>query len=141
MEKCFVLFFNLGGGEIFIILLIVLLLFGSKKIPELAKGLGKGIRYFKDATDDVQREIKDSMKEIKKDVGVDNLNLKELIKPQVSSSKTQAASSKPKVSSSKPQDTSSKPQVPSFKPKVSSPKLKAPDSGHQSQISKPQAPG
>ena len=50
----FFLFFNLGGGEIFIILLIVLLLFGSKKIPELAKGLGKGIRYFKDATSDVQ---------------------------------------------------------------------------------------
>ncbi|PCH86380.1 MAG: twin-arginine translocase TatA/TatE family subunit [Flavobacteriales bacterium] len=57
------LFFNLGGGEIFIILLIVLLLFGSKKIPELARGLGKGIRYFKEATSDVQEEIKDSVKD------------------------------------------------------------------------------
>ncbi|MBL4754278.1 MAG: twin-arginine translocase TatA/TatE family subunit [Flavobacteriales bacterium] len=57
------LFFNLGGGEIFIILLIVLLLFGSKKIPELARGLGKGIRYFKDATSDVQEEIRDSVKD------------------------------------------------------------------------------
>ncbi|MBL4578178.1 MAG: twin-arginine translocase TatA/TatE family subunit [Flavobacteriales bacterium] len=57
------LFFNLGGGEIFIILLIVLLLFGSKKIPELARGLGKGIRYFKEATSDVQDEIKDSVKD------------------------------------------------------------------------------
>ena len=61
------LFFNLGGGEIFIILLIVLLLFGSKKIPELARGLGKGIRYFKDATSDVQEEIKDSVKDTKLD--------------------------------------------------------------------------
>jgi len=61
------LFFNLGGGEIFIILLIVLLLFGSKKIPELARGLGKGIRYFKEATGDVQREIKDNIKDVKDD--------------------------------------------------------------------------
>ena len=38
------LFLNLGGGEIFIILLVVLLFFGSKRIPELAKGLGKGMR-------------------------------------------------------------------------------------------------
>ncbi len=41
--------FNLGGGEIFIIVVIILLLFGGKKIPELAKGLGKGIKDFKDA--------------------------------------------------------------------------------------------
>ena len=61
------LFFNLGGGEIFIILLIVVLLFGSKKIPELARGLGKGIREFKDATSDIQREIKNSSKEITKE--------------------------------------------------------------------------
>ena len=59
----YLLFFNLGGGEIFIILLIILLLFGSKKIPELARGLGKGIRYFKDATSEVQDEIKDSIKD------------------------------------------------------------------------------
>ena len=43
------LFLNLGGGEIFVILLVVLLFFGSKRIPELAKGLGKGMREFKDA--------------------------------------------------------------------------------------------
>ena len=55
------LFFNLGGGEIFMIVFLVLLLFGSKKIPELARGLGKGIRYFKEATSDVQNEINDSI--------------------------------------------------------------------------------
>lgn len=65
------LFFNLGGGEIFIILLIVLLLFGSKKIPELARGVGKGIRYFKDATNEVQSEIKDSMDQVKKDIDIE----------------------------------------------------------------------
>jgi len=64
----FLLFFNLGGGEIFIVLLIILLLFGSKKIPELAKGLGKGIRYFKDATNEIQEDIRESMDDIKKDI-------------------------------------------------------------------------
>ena len=43
-------FLNLGGGEIVIILIIVLLLFGGRKIPELMKGLGKGIKEFKDAS-------------------------------------------------------------------------------------------
>ena len=52
------LFFSFGGGEIFIILLIVLMLFGAKKIPELARGIGKGIREVKDATNDIQREIR-----------------------------------------------------------------------------------
>lgn len=65
------LFFNLGGGEIFIILLIILLLFGSKKIPELARGLGKGIRYFKDATNEIQEDIRESVDDMKKDVDVD----------------------------------------------------------------------
>lgn len=62
------LFFNLGAGEIFMVILVVLLLFGSKKIPEFARGLGKGIRQFKDATSDVQRDIEDSVKETKKDL-------------------------------------------------------------------------
>ena len=67
----FLLFFNLGGGEIFIVLLIILLLFGSKKIPELARGLGKGIRYFKDATNEIQNEIRDSVDDIKKNIDLD----------------------------------------------------------------------
>ncbi len=50
---------NLGGWEIFLILLVVILLFGAKKIPELARGLGRGIREFKDASKDVRREIED----------------------------------------------------------------------------------
>ena len=43
---------NLGGGEIILILAVVLLLFGARKIPELAKGLGQGIKEFKKATRD-----------------------------------------------------------------------------------------
>lgn len=47
----------IGGPELIIIALIVLLLFGGKKIPELMKGLGKGVRNFKDGLKDVEDEI------------------------------------------------------------------------------------
>ncbi len=53
------LFANLGTGEIIIIALVVLLLFGGKKIPELMRGLGKGVKSFKDGMNDVEKEIKD----------------------------------------------------------------------------------
>ena len=48
---------NLGGTEVLLIFLAILLLFGAKRIPELARGLGKGIREFKDASNEVSREI------------------------------------------------------------------------------------
>jgi sec-independent protein translocase protein TatA len=48
---------NLGATEIILILLAVVLLFGAKKIPELAKGLGNGIKEFKKATKEVDKEI------------------------------------------------------------------------------------
>ena len=51
------LFLNLGAGEIVLIALVVLLLFGCKKIPELMKGLGKGVRNFKDGLKDVEDQI------------------------------------------------------------------------------------
>ena len=51
------LFLSPSGGEIILILVAVLLLFGANKIPELARGLGKGIREIKNATSDIQREI------------------------------------------------------------------------------------
>lgn len=57
-------FLSLGGSEIFIVLLAVVLLFGSKKIPELARGFGKGIREFKNATGDIQEEIRKTSREI-----------------------------------------------------------------------------
>ena len=55
-----------SGPHILLIALVVLLLFGGKKIPELMRGLGRGIREFKDAKDNVQREIEDHMNEDKK---------------------------------------------------------------------------
>lgn len=51
------MFGNLGTGEILLILLIVLIFFGAKKIPDLAQGLGKGVREFRKAMRDVQDEI------------------------------------------------------------------------------------
>lgn len=45
--------FGLGGSELLVIMLVVLLLFGGKKIPELMRGLGKGVRSFKDGMKDV----------------------------------------------------------------------------------------
>ena len=52
------MFGNLGAGEIIIIVLVILILFGSKKIPELAQGIGKGMKEFKKALNDVEGEIK-----------------------------------------------------------------------------------
>src|ERR1035437_8936058 len=55
--------FNLGGGGIILILALVLILFGAKKLPELAKGLGTGIKEFKKATRDVTDEMQSAMHE------------------------------------------------------------------------------
>jgi sec-independent protein translocase protein TatA len=57
----FILLFleSLGTGELIVILLFVLFFFGSKKIPELARGLGKGMREMKDAVQGIEREIKE----------------------------------------------------------------------------------
>jgi len=53
----------LGFNEILIILIIVLLLFGGKKIPELMRGLGRGMREFNDAKNNVRREIEEGVSE------------------------------------------------------------------------------
>ena len=49
--------FGLGTGEILIILFIILLLFGAKKLPDLAKGLGKGVNEFKKASSEIKEEV------------------------------------------------------------------------------------
>ena len=51
---------NLGAGEIIVIAMIVLLLFGGKKIPELMKGLGKGVRSFKEGMNNIENDIENS---------------------------------------------------------------------------------
>ena len=58
---------NIGAGEIVIVALVVLLLFGGKKIPELMKGLGKGVKSFKEG----MKEVEEDVKEIKKDIQAD----------------------------------------------------------------------
>ena len=52
------LIFGLGNSELLLIALVVLLLFGGKKIPELMKGLGKGVKSFKDGMDGMEEELK-----------------------------------------------------------------------------------
>jgi len=51
------MFGSIGTPELLVIMLVILLLFGSKRLPELAKGIGKGIRQFRRAMDDVKEEI------------------------------------------------------------------------------------
>ena len=57
MANQFLIFGNLGGPEIIIIALVILLLFGGKKIPELMRGLGKGVSQFKKGMSDIEQEI------------------------------------------------------------------------------------
>jgi len=58
----------LGTNEIIIILVIVLLLFGGRKIPELMRGLGKGMREFNDAKSNVKKEIEENANDVKNSV-------------------------------------------------------------------------
>lgn len=69
----FDLYLFISGSEIFIILLVVLLLFGANKIPEIARGLGKGFHEFKKATQDIKDEFNEQTSDIKKEVN----NIKE----------------------------------------------------------------
>ena len=55
-------FLFIGGPEIFVIILVVVMFFGADKIPDIARGLGKGIRQIKDATNDIKKEINESAK-------------------------------------------------------------------------------
>ena len=66
MFESLVLFFNLGPGEIVIIALVVLLIFGGKKIPEQMKGLGKGVKSFKEGMNEVT-DLGEEKKDVKKD--------------------------------------------------------------------------
>lgn len=58
----------IGGPELVVIMLVVVMLFGSKKIPELARGLGKGMRELRDASDEIKREIRSSANSVKEEI-------------------------------------------------------------------------
>ncbi|MBR3453462.1 MAG: twin-arginine translocase TatA/TatE family subunit [Muribaculaceae bacterium] len=58
--------FNLGTGEIIAIVLVILLLFGGRKIPELMRGLGKGVKSFKQGMNEVEDELKKPLEDLDK---------------------------------------------------------------------------
>ncbi len=70
MFQSVLLFFNIGTPELFVIILVIIMFFGSKKIPELARGLGKGIREVKNATSDIQEEIRKSSAAVKEEINI-----------------------------------------------------------------------
>jgi sec-independent protein translocase protein TatA len=71
MLNSVLLFLNIGTPEMLLIVGAILLLFGGKKMPELARGLGKGIREFKDASEGVKREIHRNINSVNDDLNVD----------------------------------------------------------------------
>lgn len=84
-------FLFIGAPEIFVIVLIVVMVFGADKVPEIARSLGKGMRQIKDATNDIKKEINDSAKnhgidtdfanDIKSSIGDVQENIDELTGP------------------------------------------------------------
>ncbi len=68
----FLLFFDVSGGEILVIVLAVFILFGPKKIPELARTIGKGVYDLKKAANEIRREINIEAGKLKNDVGLKN---------------------------------------------------------------------
>ena len=69
-----------GGGEWILIILVVLLMFGGKKIPELMRGVGKGMREFNDAKNNVKNEIEEGMKdkEVRTAASAEEIRLQEI---------------------------------------------------------------
>ena len=87
MGNNILLLFNIGGAELFFIVLVVIMFFGSKKIPELARSLGKGVKELKNATNDIQQEIKDSTKDISKIK--DSVDVEKQVKNMITESKSE----------------------------------------------------
>lgn len=83
------MFLFISGAEIFIILVIVVMLFGADKLPELARGLGKGMQQLKSATNEVKKEITESAKKqgidtsITSDIQKDIKNIKTKVKDNI----------------------------------------------------------
>lgn len=67
----FLLFLNISGGEILLIIVVIYLVFGPKKIPEFARMIGKGINEMRRATNDIRNEITREANKVKSDIGID----------------------------------------------------------------------
>lgn len=68
MTGSIILFLGISGGEIFIILLFVLIFFGADQIPGIARTMGRTIRQVKDATQDIQRDLEDATRSAQREV-------------------------------------------------------------------------
>jgi TatA/E family protein of Tat protein translocase len=79
--------FGIGTTELIIIMFIILLIFGAKKLPELAQGLGKGIREFKKASNDIQEEL--SMDKLDEQIKSTKNEKKDEKKDEMKSEKTE----------------------------------------------------
>lgn len=95
----FLLFFNISGGEIFIVVLAIYLILGPKKIPELARKLGKTVNEFRRATDEIKREITRETGDLKKDLNVDlGVDLNDPLKTKPTSGTNNPGMNKTKTS-------------------------------------------
>ncbi len=65
MNAVTILFFSISGGEIFVVVLFILIFFGADKIPGIARTMGRTMRQVKDATSEIQRDIEGSVKQVK----------------------------------------------------------------------------
>ncbi len=69
---------GIGGQEMLLIVFVILLLFGGKKLPELARGLGRGIREFKDASESIKRDISEQINNFEKDIDVKSVMVEDV---------------------------------------------------------------
>lgn len=78
MMNGLLLFLNIGTSEMMLILFVALFLFGGKKLPELARGLGRGIREFKDASESIKRDISDQINNLEEEIDEVKADIKSL---------------------------------------------------------------
>lgn len=114
---------DIAGSEILLILVFILIFFGSKSIPGIAKTLGKTIRQIKDASEDIQSEIKKSGGDFKKDLNLDQLHITKIIR------ETKEEIEKPFLTESKKVESSFSFEAPKpFQvPQVSEPEVTPPE--------------
>jgi TatA/E family protein of Tat protein translocase len=74
------LFFDISGGELMVILLVAFLVFGPKRIPEIARKIGKGMNEIRRASDEIKREINKEARKLENEVDVENSILKDIKK-------------------------------------------------------------